>query len=242
MITDSKVLEHLNACGKRNDSILISNINSVLNRTRHLDDVPKPLKLVSVKKSEVCGVAKEFKILYNTYYNGDDKDVSTIEMNGTSKMCDYEVYVTMKSLVMLGINKNEERAIACRDLFLSILQASSDYITLGDMFTKALNPTGDYYYDTICDAIISEVYNEEDKIKFTLLRLTNGYVGQKEFVQDILSSNDLQSLEQLTKLLEEKCAKAKKDEEYKGRTRGVPKQLIGIDYMYNAWSDFNSGK
>lgn len=162
MIADSKVLDHLIDNGLLSDVVLCTNINDILNRPRHLDKVPKPINLVSVKKIEVCGCAKEFAVLYNSNYIAENAGLSHIELNNVHKDCDYEVYVTLKSLIMLGITKNEERAIACRDLFMGILQSHPSYISRECMF-RALIFLTEYYAIAIAGAIKDLCFSEEEQ-------------------------------------------------------------------------------
>lgn len=162
MIADSKVLDHLIATGLLGDPVLCSNVNNILNRPRHLDKVPKPIGLTSVKNIEVCGCAKEFQVLYNSNYVAENAGLSHIDLNSIVKDCDYVVYVALKSLIMLGITKNEERALACREVFMRILQSQQNYIKAEDMF-KALLDCNNYYSETISKAVIDSCFNEEEK-------------------------------------------------------------------------------
>lgn len=66
--------------------------------------------------------------------NTDDSPTGTIVVgeHGTIT-CDFLVLAVLKSLVRVGETPSEELAIACRQLFLSILHANSSYITVGNM-------------------------------------------------------------------------------------------------------------
>lgn len=237
MISDSKVIQHLNDSGRINDSILVSNINAILNRPRHLDDVPKPLKLVSVKQPEVCGIATEFKVLYNQNYKPTDDGCAEIKIQGKSRECDYSVYAIMKSLVMLGINKNEERAIACRDLFMQILHIPNAYIKERDLVIHVLVPNGEFYHDTICDAVCNEVFGEERLVRFIVMRLAIDKPDYASFAEDIVKMFDLKTRDSLNEFIEAKYKEAKADKTYTGKTRGVDHGVVAMDYLYRTWGD-----
>lgn len=48
-------------------------------------------------------------------------------------LCDFTVIAVLKTLVRMGSTPYEELAVACRQLFLSILHASDSYVTTGMM-------------------------------------------------------------------------------------------------------------
>lgn len=229
---DSKIIQHLNESGKINDPILVSNIDAVLCRTRHLDEVPKPLKLVSVKKPEVCGIASEFRALYNQVYVPTEDNMGEIVLQGNVKQCDYTVYAIMKSLIMLGINKNEERALACKDIFMQILRIPNAYIKERDLVVNVLVPNGEFYHDTICDAICDVAFGEEKLVLFIVMRMAIDKPDYATFASQIVSRYHLSTRDELIKFIDETYKSAKEDKNYTGKIRGVSRDGVVMDYLY----------
>ena len=209
---DSKIIQHLNESGKINDPILVSNIDAVLCRTRHLDEVPKPLKLVSVKKPEVCGIASEFKALYNQVYAPTEDNMGEIVLQGNAKQCDYTVDAIMKSLIMLGINKNEDRALACKDIFMQILRIPSAYIK--------------------SRGIAKDLFGEEKLVLFIVMRMAIDKPDYATFASQLVSKYHLSTRDELNKFVEDTYKTAKEDKNYTGKIRGVSRDKVAMDYLY----------
>ena len=48
-------------------------------------------------------------------------------------LCDFLVIAVLKTLVRMGSTPYEELAVACRQLFISILHSNPSYVTVGNM-------------------------------------------------------------------------------------------------------------
>jgi hypothetical protein len=233
MIRDDGVREHLVDTGLINDQVLCSSITNMLSRVRHLDKVPKPIRLIRVNKVEVCGSASEFRVLYNSHYDPANAEESTIDLNGRILKCDYRVYVVLKSLIHLGISKNEEKAATCRDLFTQILTCNPKYIGLQDMFS-VLTKSSEYYWKTIAYSVMSCAYTEEEQIRYKILLLSD--VKSEEFTSDVIRKFSLQTVEDYNNLLSEVSKKALEDKQYRKEHKHLKsKEELAINYLYYTW-------
>lgn len=74
--------------------------------------------------------------------NTDNSLTGTIRISDHGQLtCDFLVLAVLKSLVQVGETPYEELAIACRELFLQILHANNEYITVGMMLKCLSNDT-----------------------------------------------------------------------------------------------------
>lgn len=231
MILDQKVRNHLDSTGLSNDAILVSTINAILNRPRHLDMAPNPIKLVSVKSKEACGIKKEFELLYNTNYDVENDERGVIDLNSIKIDLDYRVYVMMKSLIMLGINKNEARAMACRDIFMSVLQIPSHDVKVSDLYVDVLVPNGDYYHDTICIAISDILLNSVERADmFCRQNVTRGLQPETFYIR-LCETFKVDGYVSLITLVQKMAERSKSDDTFKPYKRGLSKEEIGCDYL-----------
>ena len=95
-----------------------------------------------------------FKSAYSSK-DADDSIGSIVVGNHATISCDYEVLAALKALVRTGETPNEELANACRQLFKSILQSDTTYITTKKMLQCLSNET--YELDELSKAIRCEV-------------------------------------------------------------------------------------
>lgn len=225
MITEPDVYKHLMDTGKINDRFLVEMIEDSLSRDRHLDKPPAKLRLVSVKQKQICGLAAEFESIFNAIYASGNDDAATIKMAGQERLCDYKVYVTLKSLVLTGTHRDEKRASACRELFMQIIQLPGTYITASNMFVQILQPNGEYYHDTICSAITKVAFTSKEILLYSVMQVSYGKPDYAEFSKKVISHFFLQSAEELPGLYERFYKKCKK--------RGLTKAQKAIEYLYS---------
>lgn len=178
MIMDDVVLQRLSDKNAFNDAGLIMRLEEKLNMERYLDAPPTPVKLEGQKYIEVTGVAEEFKAFYNrTYDTSKASEVAKIDLsemgaNYGVKQCDYCVWVTLKTLIMLGVTKNAERANACRKWFMRILGINSNYISKGQMYMTIESreeDAADYFSEKICETIVDCTCNEDEQLRFHIM-------------------------------------------------------------------------
>lgn len=224
MITEPDVYKHLMDTGKINDRFLVEMIEDSLSRDRHLDKPPAKLRLVSVKQKQICGLAAEFKSIFNTIYASGDAESGTIRMAGQDRLCDYSVYVTLKSLVLTGTHRDEKRAEACRELFMSIIRLPGSYITASDMFVQILQPNGEYYHDTICEAITNVAFTSKETLLYSVMQVSYGKPDYADFSRRVIAHFFLQSPDELPALYERYYKKCRK--------RGLTKAQKAIEYLY----------
>lgn len=226
MIIDNKVIAHLQEKGLINDFLLTQDIETMLNKPRFLDEPPKPIKLYSVKNQEVHGIAEEFNLLFTQYYPaGDVEDCGNIVIGEITRQVDYEVYIVLKILVMLGMSKDEQRAIACRDMFMSIVKFNGSYLTKGDMFINYLIPTGEYYHDTLCSAIIDSVFTPAEATQFKIAQIMIDKPDAKKFAAEVVEHYGAD-----ISFLEDFYVKAKADGV---KVRGQTHERVALQYIYD---------
>lgn len=227
MITDMEVIRHLSDCGRLNDTLLAYEIEQILNEEPVLTEVPKPIKLISVKNINVCGLEKEFEILYNqTYAQGDQADIGYIEAGNIHKTCDYEIWVIMKSLVLFGMSKDEERSEVCKNIFLSILQRYHQHITKSDVFMNVLTPNGNYIHDTICNTIVKLAYKESEAVHYGIARILNDKPDALRFALDSGIDTFADLKQTVDTLYQEAKASGRK-------VRGIAHDRVALEYAYD---------
>lgn len=225
------VLKNLSETGRVCESIVWEEMQNIFSKPRHLDITPHHIKLATVEKVEVCGMKEEFKKFYNMYIEPDAPEKADIVMaNGMSRKCDYPIYVALRSLIMTGVTADENRAIACRNLFISIVNCNDVDITMSQVMAEILEMTGEYYHDTLCNAIVEMAYTEAERIKFTLYK----YSIDRGFIDSLISSNNLYTYSVFNEFIKSTLVTVRADKTYSGKKRGVPDESIIINYLYEA--------
>lgn len=117
-----------------------------------------------VKCAHYCGnqlsIRQSFKDKCNAVLlsNTDNEISGKIQVrDGGQVLCDFKVIAVLKTLVRMGSTPYEELAVACRQLFLSILHADPSYITVGKMLSCLSKDT---YELAQLSLAIKEVANE----------------------------------------------------------------------------------
>ena len=175
MINDAIVLNRLGAKGTQTDPALLARLEEKLNIPRYLDDVPKPIKLGGLTKEDLIGTAAEFKAFYNMNYDASRvDDIATIDLSTLGddygkKQCSYSVFIVLKSLILLGVTRNTERAEACRNVFMKIISLRNSFISkvlVYDMLESREEDVCGYYYETVCEAVIDCMCTDDEKLSF----------------------------------------------------------------------------
>lgn len=223
------VLRNLSETGRVCESMVWDEMQEIFSKPRHLDAVPHQVKLAPIEKVETCGMKEEFKKFYNMYVEPDAPEKAEIVMmNGMSRKCDYPIYVALRSLIMTGVTADENRAIACRNLFITIINSNDTDITMSQVMSDVLELTGEYYHDTLCSAVVEMAYTEAERIRYTLYK----YSIDRGFINSIIADNNLYTYEIFNNFVKNMLAVVRSDKKYSGKKRGAPNESIIINYLY----------
>lgn len=175
MICDNIVLKKLGEKNAFEDTELLVRLEEKLNQKRYLDEPPKPIKLGGLSKAEKIGTFEEFKAFYNYNYDASLSGtaakllLSTVSKDAPDKTCDYEVFIVIKTLIMMGVTKCPDRAEAAKRLFAQVIAIPHIHITRGDVYSmvesREENSYG-YYYEVLAEALVDCMCTDENKIKY----------------------------------------------------------------------------
>lgn len=185
MINDPVVLDQMKKKDSFKDDALYAKLESKLNLPRYLDEPPKPVKLGGPSKEDIIGTAAEFKAFYNMNFDSSKvDDIATIDLSTLNpaygqKTCDYVVFNIIKTLILVGVTRNQERATACREIFMRIISLPKQHISKGDVYTLIESReeyAKGYFNEIISEALIDCMCTDEEKLRFHIKMCVQDFV------------------------------------------------------------------
>lgn len=123
-------------------------------KPRVWDKPPKRLSIKKVKDVPVYGCKQEFIMLYRELFEETNEDLCSLDMSGTKRFCDKEVYVALQTLIRHSLCYVQEQAEACYELFKEICMAPCDTLTKGKVYDVLVNlKPSEYYAQQVLDAL-----------------------------------------------------------------------------------------
>lgn len=227
MFNDMLIERNLDARGRQFDAVLVSKMNNVLQKPRHLDGPPAKYSPVKLGAGEVepFGVYADYRRLYAVVYAEADPKDGVVVIQEERVSCTYRMLCTLKALTYCGITKSSERAHACRELFSVIVGCRVEGALTEQMMMSVLTNTGDFYKNEITRAVVDSVYTDEEQMEWFLRKqMRNNYDAQ---ARSLFKAEDVVGLEEeIDDVYRAACKDASfKVEKHKGRAYNAVRYL-----------------
>ena len=215
---DIAVARKLAASGMNTATDIIDKINAVERQPRRLDGPPEKFRTYRIDQSRLTpfGVYRDYCSVYGQLFGENKPKESAVVINGEEVTCSYRTLIMLKSLIYCGVCRSADRAVACKELFGSIVSRRKYGNLSEDDYVASLRETGDYHRDEIVRAILDSVFTEKERIELAVkVAMKDKYNAA---VLSRLECNTVDEYdEEINKLYKKACA----DPEFKvQRTKG----------------------
>lgn len=146
--------QHIIRKGVYNDFFLMEKINSILAEERVLDAVPEPIKLKKADTEYIGGLAETFRKTFEGVSIDYDRPC-ILKVKGKEIRIEPPAMRALKTILLVGVSKDQDVADSCRKVFLSALSKCSEYLSIPEMLSKI--PEDTYYCKILKDTIMEEI-------------------------------------------------------------------------------------
>ena len=191
-MNDPIVLQSLHAKGIELTTENILQYEAMEVKKRVLDAPPKRMKLKSVKDETTICIKSEFIMTFNTLRGETMEDVATIDLRKSSRVCDIDVFVVLRSLIYESVCYSEDKAKACYILFKLIMLAPGEVLSKEHVYNAltAYTPVS-YEESELINAINICLFNTTAPVLYWLniCELTGFYTKALELGRQVIKDN-----------------------------------------------------
>lgn len=210
-------------------------MNEIMAKPRVLDKPVHQLKLSYSGQIESCGIKEKFRFYYNECYTAQDITDYVIQLPQGPRRLSRSVYSTLKALLFLSTGRDEELCKASATMFVDIATAGNESVEDKDLYEVVTTKAGEYYTDTLHDAIVSAVFSSSEVLMYwrKISDCDGYYTTAIDAGERYIKEHGVTSTKELDKILSTAYKEAKADKKWMSMLlKNVPsKKLVGMMWL-----------